>query len=246
MKKFEALFFDLGGTLLFFDGDWSEVYAKANNTVVEHLKNAGLDLEFDAFMNDFISRLNHYFNERESELIEHTTTHILRTTLADWDYSEVPQDLVYSTMKAMYAVSQAHWYPEEDAHEMLRTFQEQGYCLAIISNAADDNDVQTLVDNANIRSYFELILSSAAVGIRKPNPRIFEIALEMMDVPNSRVAMVGDTLEADILGAQNADIYSIWITRRADNPSNRAHANTIEADMEIATLEELPKRLLKI
>jgi HAD superfamily hydrolase (TIGR01662 family) len=197
-------------------------------------------------MNDFLSRLNHYYNERESELIEHTTTHILRTTLADWDYSEVTQDLVDSTMKSMYAVSQAHWIPEVDAHEMLRIFQEQGYRLAIISNAADDNDVQTLVDNANIRSYFDLILSSAAVGIRKPNPRIFEIALEMMDVPNSRVAMVGDTLGADILGAQNADIYSIWITRRADNPSNLAHAKTIEADMEIATLEELPRRLMMI
>jgi FMN phosphatase YigB (HAD superfamily) len=67
-----------------------------------------------------------------------------------------------------------------------------------------------------------------------------------MDVPNSRVAMVGDTLGADILGAQNADIYSIWITRRADNPSNRAHTKTIEADMEIATLEELPSRLMMI
>jgi FMN phosphatase YigB (HAD superfamily) len=129
---------------------------------------------------------------------------------------------------------------------MLRYFQEQGYRLAIISNAADDNDVQTLVDNANIRPYIDLILTSAAVGIRKPNPRIFEIALEMMDIPNSRVAMVGDTLAADILGAQNANIYSIWITRRADNPSNRTHANTINADMEIATLEELPRRLLQI
>jgi len=245
MKTFETLFFDLGGTLLYFDGDWSEVNAKANNIVVEHLKNAGLEIEFEAFMIDFLSRLTQYYNERESELIEHTTTQILRTTLADWDYPEVPQDLLDSTIKAMYAVSQTHWYPEEDAHEMLRTFQEQGYRLAIISNAADDNDLQTLVDNANIRSFFELILSSAAVGIRKPNPRIFEIALEKMGVPNSRVAMVGDTLGADILGAQNADIYSIWITRRADNPSNRADANTIEADMEIATLEELQRRLLK-
>jgi HAD superfamily hydrolase (TIGR01549 family) len=246
MNTFEALFFDLGGTLIFFDGEWTAVYTKAINSVVDHLKNAGLDLDFDAFMDDFLSRLNHYFDERESDLIESTTTQILRTTLADWDYSDISQDLLDSTLKSMYAVSQAHWYPEEDADEMLRYFQEQGYRLAIISNAADDNDVQTLVDNANIRPYIDLILTSAAVGIRKPNPRIFEIALEMMDIPNSRVAMVGDTLAADILGAQNANIYSIWITRRADNPSNRTHANTINADMEIATLEELPRRLLQI
>ena len=64
-----------------------------------------------------------------------------------------------------------------------------------------------------------------------------------MEIPNTRVAMVGDTLGADILGAQNADIYSIWITRRADNPANQAHADTIKADMKIATLKELTKRL---
>lgn len=246
MKNFEALYFDLGGTLIFFDGDWPEVFANTIETLSKHLKESGLDIDFNRFMDDFLSRLIDYFEERESEFIEHTTAYLLRTTLSDWGHPEVSTSVIDTALKAMYSVSQAHWYPEHDTHETLRTLQEQGYRLAIISNAADDNDVQTLIDNAKIRSYFELILSSAAIGIRKPNPRIFEIALEKMEISNSRVAMVGDTLGADILGAQNAGIYSIWLTRRADNPANQAHAGTIIPDMKVTSLDELPEKLNEV
>jgi len=87
------------------------------------------------------------------------------------------------------------------------------------------------------------VLSSAACGIRKPNPRIFQIALERWHLASSEAVMVGDTLGADILGARNAGIYSIWITRRADKPGNRDHASTIQADDQIKSLADLPERL---
>jgi FMN phosphatase YigB (HAD superfamily) len=50
---------------------------------------------------------------------------------------------------------------------------------------------------------------------------------------------VGDTLGADILGAQNAGIKSAWITRRAERAGNRDHEETIQPDYTIATLGEL-------
>jgi putative hydrolase of the HAD superfamily len=99
------------------------------------------------------------------------------------------------------------------------------------------------VDNAGIRGYFDFVLSSAACGIRKPNPSIFEVGLEHWRLVPSEAVMVGDTLGADILGARNAGIYSIWITRRADRPSNRDHAGTILPDDQIETLAELPEKL---
>ena len=53
-------------------------------------------------------------------------------------------------------------------------------------------------------------------------------------------AMVGDTLDADILGSNRMGIFSVWITRRSDTPANRANAGTIKPDAEIETLAELP------
>jgi FMN phosphatase YigB (HAD superfamily) len=52
--------------------------------------------------------------------------------------------------------------------------------------------------------------------------------------------MVGDRLGADILGAQNAGMFSIWVTKHANSPGNRAHLDTIRPDATIETIEELP------
>lgn len=239
MIPFDALLFDLGSTLIYFQGDFSEIYGHANKELVNYLREAGLDLDERGFSEEYNRRWQSYYNERESEFIEYTTEYLLRTLLKEYGYSKVPDQVIGSAIKAMYRVSQRHWQTEEDAKPTLEKLQHQGYRMGIVSNAADDTDVQTLVDNAGIRPYFEMVISSAAMGIRKPNPRIFNIALDTWGIPPSRAAMIGDTLGADILGAQNAGLFSIWITRRADSPDNRAHEDTIRPDATIATLSDL-------
>ena len=239
MRPFDALLFDLGNTLIYFDGDRPQVFAQADASLLHHLKLAGLNLKEEAFLKDFRARLSDYFTERESAFIEYTTAHILRTLLADRGYAQVPAGLIRTVLRAMYAVSEAHWQLEADTISTLSLLHREGYRLGIISNASDDDNVQALVDKAGIRQYFDFILSSAAAGIRKPNPRIFSLALENWGIPPGRVAMLGDTLGADILGAKNAGLFSIWITRRAEVSANRAHADTIQPDAVISTLSEL-------
>jgi HAD superfamily hydrolase (TIGR01509 family) len=143
----------------------------------------------------------------------------------------------------MYAVSQSHWQPDPETLPTLRKLQEQGYRLGIISNAGDDTDVQALVDKAQIRPLCDFVLTSAAVGIRKPNPRIFHMGLDQWGARPEQAVMVGDTLGADILGAQNAQIYAVWLTRWADTPGNHAHADTIQPDASIRSLASLPALL---
>jgi FMN phosphatase YigB (HAD superfamily) len=58
--------------------------------------------------------------------------------------------------------------------------------------------------------------------------------------------MVGDTLGADILGAQNAGMFAIWVTRYADAPGNRNHRETIHPDATIETIRELPDLLKQL
>ncbi len=242
-RRFDALLFDLGGTLIYFDGGWPEVMQAADQELVEHLQNQGLQLDSERFAWEFRNRLEEYYAQRDSEFIEYTTALILRTMLADHGYNHVTPEMLRPALKRLYAVSQAHWKPEADALPTLEKLRQAGFRMAIISNAGDDDDVQTLVDKAGIRNYFDLVLTSAACGIRKPNPRIFELALKQLRVNHERAAMVGDTLGADILGANNADVYSIWLTRRADTPANRDHEDTIQPDATIQTLAELPELL---
>jgi 2-haloalkanoic acid dehalogenase type II len=240
MRPFEAIIFDLGSTLIYFEGDWSEIMYRASKVLYQQLDQAGLKLDQKHFLREYHQAVNAYYQERESEFIEHTTHFILRNLLAEWGYPEVPDQILRHALKAMYAVSQSHWHPEPDAVPILKALQERGYRLGLISNAADDKDVQTLVDKAEIRSFFDKILTSAGEGIRKPNPQIFQKLLDYWDLLPTQAAMVGDTLGADILGAKNAGIFSIWITRRADTPANHAHGDTIHPDATIDALNELP------
>ncbi len=239
----EYVLFDLGSTLIYFDGDWPGVFMEAQESLLAHLHSAGLSPDREAFLEDYRARLEAYYAERESEFVEYTTAYILQETLAAAGYPDVPEAAIRRALEAMYAVSQAYWQPGPDTIPTLEALRTQGYRMGIISNAGDDADVQALVDKARVRPYCDFVISSAAVGIRKPNPRIFRMALDNWGARPEQAVMVGDTLGADILGAQNARIFSIWLTRWADNPANDAHADTIHPEAAIQALAELPSLL---
>jgi putative hydrolase of the HAD superfamily len=139
----------------------------------------------------------------------------------------------------LYRVSQARYHLEEDAVSTLTELTQRGFRLGLISNAGDNEDVQTLIDQHGLRSYFEVILVSAEVGIRKPHPRIFQLALDWFGCPAKAAIMVGDTLGADILGAHNAGMPGVWVTRRADTLDNRDHLDSIRPDLSIKCLGEI-------
>lgn len=239
-SRIRALLFDLGNTLLHFEGAWPQVMQQANQELLSYLKAANLQLDEARFLQLFRNSLDEYYAQREAEFVELTTAYVLRNVLAELGHLQVEDALLDPALEKLYAVSQTHWKPEEDAIPTLETLRSAGYPTGLISNASNDADVQTLVDKAGLRPHLDFVLTSAACGIRKPNPRIFHIALENWGIPPEQAAMVGDTLGADILGARNAGLFSIWISRRADTPANREHAQTIRPDAEINALNELP------
>lgn len=237
--RFDAVIFDLGGTLMHFDGSWADAMQKADRELLDGLSNIGFEVPAGDFLAAYRARLDAYYEEREAEFIEHTTMYLLRETLVEFGYLDVEEERLRQALDAAYAVTQDLWQPEQDAALVLSALKDQGYRIGLISNAADHEDVEVLVEKAGIGPYLDAVITSAGFGRRKPDPRIFYAMLEKLGVPAERVVMVGDTLGADVLGARNAGIYSIWIKRRADTPANRAHAETIQPDATIHTLSEL-------
>ena len=245
MRPFEAIIFDLGSTLIYFDGVWAEVIPRAVKALYRSLVDSGLELDEEKFLVEFNRRMEAYYQDRESDFIEYTTQYVLRDLLQEWGIS-APENILKSAVESMYRFTERYWKIDESTHEVLVRLKQREYRLGLISNSGDDSNVHRLVDKANVRSYFDMILTSAGEGIRKPNPRIFQMMLEYWGLCANQVAMVGDTLGADILGARNAGIFSIWITRWADTSANRAHADTIHPDVIITRLDELPELLDKL
>ncbi len=239
-KPFDAVLFDLGSTLIYFDCETDGVFERMDAAMFESLLSSGLPLERSSFLQQFKTRLRSYDNERDTEFIEHSTAFILKSLIRELGLPEPSAQVIKAALKARYAVSQACWKAEDGVQPVLEELRSSGLRLGIVSNAGDDDDVQTLVDKANLRPYFDVILSSAAQGIRKPNPRIFLNALSRLGVEPRRAAMVGDTLGADVLGAHNAGLFAIWITRRADKAANHDHLDSIQPDAVIDEIGELP------
>lgn len=238
--EIKGILFDGGDTLFYFDGNWDAVLRRASQELCRYLAANNFIENEKQFLHVFQRRMDEYYVQRETEFIEYTTARILSTLLSDSGQPELPSKELAAALKQFYAISQAHWKHEEDALPAISALHEAGYRMGVVSNASDDADVQALIDNSGLRPYLDFVLTSAACGIRKPNPRIFEIALEHWDFRPEEVAMVGDTLGADILGARNAGLHSIWLTRHADKPGNHDHLDTIKPDAEIKALADLP------
>jgi putative hydrolase of the HAD superfamily len=141
-------------------------------------------------------------------------------------------------------VSQSQWQVEADAAAMLEALRAAGCRLGIVSNASDDEDVQILVDQAEIRPYFDFILTSAVAGYRKPSPHIFRQALAFWGARPEECVMIGDTLTADVVGANGMGIASVWITRRAGSADPEADRVLYNPTYTIEALSDLPSILL--
>jgi putative hydrolase of the HAD superfamily len=239
-----AVIFDFGGTLMYGRNAWEPCIAKADETLTTYLCSQGMDLNISTFPSEFRKRLNDYFMQREQDLLEATYTSVLRELLMEKGYDDVPSGVIRDALNQLFAVTQSNWALEPDALVTLDMLQKSGYKLGMISNAGDDQDVQQLAYGFRIHSYFDFILTSAACSYRKPHPRIFEIALANWYLLPTEAVMVGDNLTADIMGAQNAGIYGIWISRRVG--PEMENQESVKPDASITSLLELPALLDKL
>lgn len=240
--RFDVVLFDLGSTLLYFDGPRQAVLAQADLRLFQELVGAGCLLDPAVFIPTFRDSLQAYFLQREIDWVEHSIESILRVVLAGAGYPDLPDAIVRQVLRRMYAVTEAHWRLEADALSTLAELKRQGYRLGLISNAANAEDVYTMLQQHQLEPYLEQVLISVEVGRRKPHPAVFQKALEFFNVLPERAVMVGDTLNADVLGAQKSGLTSVWMTRRV-RPEALADQAAIRPDVCLNTLAELPPAL---
>jgi putative hydrolase of the HAD superfamily len=234
------LIFDLGSTLIRFDGDWKRIRSDGIQAMLHKLAQEGFTLDEEAFANAFNEELEASYVERETDYVERTTSSLLRKVMTLFGHSDVPDDAIKRALAVLYAEGEKHWSPMPGVYEVLDGLRLAGLRLGIISNAGDVDNVQRLVDNAAVRSYFDPIVISSDVGIRKPAGRIFEMVLEEWGLTPQEVVMIGDTLRADILGAQWAGLHHIWLTADADSESNRADEKRIIPETVAEKFTDIP------
>lgn len=215
-RKAQAILFDLGNTLVHFDAPWPDTFQEMADTLLQSLKKAGISIdEADRFSQDFYQRLIINEPQQENGYKQVSATHNLIDLLKGYGFLEPDPRVVNHALRQMFEIAEKYWTVENDTIQTLLALKSHGYRLAIISNAEDAVNVQQIINNANIRDFFEVIIDSASYGFAKPGSAIFNEVLGKMHIDPSNSVMVGDRLDTDILGANQMNIRSVWITRRS-------------------------------
>ena len=110
----------------------------------------------------------------------------------------------------------------------------QSYQLGIVSNGFPDVQYRKL-EALGIRHHFDCILLSEELGIRKPDPRIFREAADLLGRNPSECMHVGDSYDSDVIGAREAGLRACWY-----NPNGLDCTSVhIKPDFEISALNEI-------
>lgn len=127
---------------------------------------------------------------------------LINVTIDDKTINQLSEDYI------TYLSSFKHTLP--GATEIL-DYLKKTYRLHIITNGFTEIQEKKMMVS-NIRQYFDVVVDSEMAGVKKPNPNIFHTALNLAGVRPEKALMIGDNLEADILGAQNVGLNTIHLT----------------------------------
>ncbi len=106
----------------------------------------------------------------------------------------------------------------DDVHEVLNYLKSK-YQLHIITNGFQEVQ-ESKLRNSNIHHFFNSVTDSEQVGVKKPNPKIFNFALKIAEANPETSVMIGDNMEADVLGALDFGMEAIYFNLRETNEAH--------------------------
>lgn len=206
-----GVFFDLYGTLLIL-GDMKKAWSDWMNELYKGLCGHGLSLTEPAFGDS----CHLFFGKEEPAAAADGLTvferriHRLAGSLG---LAVEPHQLNGIATRAVDAW-QAYVRPDPEALELLRALK-QTKILALISNFDHPPHAHRVLRKFGLDVFFHTIVVSGDVGVKKPNPEIFQIALNKTGLSANEVIYVGDTQE-DVEGATAAGVRPVLIARPED------------------------------
>ena len=217
------IFFDLDHTLWDFDKNSMLAFKRV-------FKKFKITIEFDAFLKIYEPINVEYWKKYREDKVSKES--LRRGRLID---SFNFFDLIYTTEK-IDEIADAYIqelpfdkHLFEGAVEIL-DYLILKYKLHIITNGFEEVQHKKL-KNSGIDHYFSTVTTSEEVGLKKPNPKVFLTALNKANSFPTQSVMIGDSLEADILGANNIGMQTIFYNYRNESISKKI--KSIDSLLEI-------------
>jgi putative hydrolase of the HAD superfamily len=229
---------DYGSTLITFDGDVAEVRGRAHRALLATLCGEGLRLREKRFLARLARKFEAYQRKRAADHRETTAFSVLSAVLEEEKVPPQPMTVMRRALRSMYEIFEAHWKLFPETIPALEKICAAGLRVAMLSNASDEENVRQMLANHKLESYFDPVIISAAIGIRKPDRGAFQPVLDAWGIPAAEIVMVGDQLGADILGGKQAGMRTIWLTTEENAPANIKLRGKLSADAQVRTIGE--------
>lgn len=236
MSELKAVLFDMYGTLAGFDPPREQIQAEAVAKFGLTVTTEGIDAGYH-MADEFMTRQNATkplrkmngneqwaFFSRYEQLVLQGAGHEVDLTLAGEIWAEV--------RKREYRIA---LFP--DVIEGLDRLRESGLVVGVVSNM--NSGSQRLLDDMGLTGHVDFAVTSGETGVEKPDRRIFEAGLLKAGVEASEAAFVGDQLESDIFGAENAGLRPVLIDRYSGHADYEKHPRTTDMESVIALIESI-------
>ena len=243
----KAAIFDLGGTLIHLDATWERIREARMNAIDETIKAHGAALDLDHLKREYLRQ-----HEEESEYATRTLEEIeiqqsfnnLFDRLGVEARQRPPNE---ELVKRFFAAEMESWMLFDGVVDMLQKVRAMGLKMGLLSNARNDWAVREIMNQLDLTKFFDGILTSAAIGIRKPRPEPFRRILELLGVQASEAVMIGNSMEADVAGAQPLGIRTIRV--KFDDNVDEMPMNlnvSVEPDITVSSVSEIVPAIKRI
>ena len=195
------IFFDLDHTLWDFDKNSALTFEKIFEMNQVHISIADFLAHYEPI------NLNYWKLYREERIDKASLRYGRLFDTFEAIKVKVEDDLIYQLSEdyITYLISYNHLF--DGAIEIL-DYLNSNYNLHIITNGFHEVQHEKL-KKAKIQTYFKTVTNSEMVGVKKPNPLIFNHALELAKATKENSIMIGDNYEADVLGALGIGLDAI-------------------------------------
>ena len=239
--------FDLGGTLIHLTVTWDQIREARTDAIYVALKEHGVALDHNSLKREYLQ-----LHEEESEYASRTLEEIeivaSFNNLFDRlgvEASQRPE--IEKLVKKFFAVEVESWVLFPGVTEMLQQVRDLGLKLGLLSNARNDWAVREIVEHLGLSRFFDAILTSAAVGIRKPRPEPFNQMLELLAVRASDTVMIGNSMEADVAGAKPLGIKTIRVIFGDSNDEIPMKLDLeVEPDITVSSVSDIVSAIKRI
>jgi putative hydrolase of the HAD superfamily len=205
-KKYKHLFFDLDRTL--WDFEANSLITLEEIFINKGLKELGIP-NFNSFLEYYTTYNHHLWELYKVGKIEKEHLSVERFYGSLRHFNIHDQQLASLIANDYITISPTKTKLFPDTIMVLQKLSEN-YQLHIITNGF--NEVQFVkLKNSGLEPFFQEVITSEMIGVQKPNPKIFEYALQQANAQAADSVMIGDDQDGDIKGAQNAGMKQVYV-----------------------------------